>query len=85
MAQTGAERQAAMRARRRYQAVGAEAGEAAHQLNIFIRASAANALRRMARARGLSQRALLEGLLIEAEGKAVEGLTDAEIEGYYAA
>jgi hypothetical protein len=84
MARTGAERQAAARERRRRQAVGAEPGERAHQLNIFIRAKAMGALGRLARRWRVSQREALEALLMEAEEKAVKGLTDEELEGWFA-
>jgi hypothetical protein len=84
MARTAAERQAAMRERRRRQAVGAEPGERAHQLNIFIRAKAMGALGRLARRWRVSQREALEALLMEAEDKAVRGLTDEELEGWFA-
>jgi DNA-binding transcriptional regulator YbjK len=84
MARTAAERQAAARARRRCQAVGAEAGERAHQLNIFIRAKAMGALQRLARRWRVSQRQALEALLIEAEERVVKVLTDAELTAYLA-
>jgi hypothetical protein len=83
MARTAAERQAVARERRRRQAVGAEPGERAHQLNIFIRAKAMGALGRLARRWRVSQREALEALLMEAEEKAVKGLTDVELEGYF--
>jgi hypothetical protein len=84
MARTAAERQAAARARRRRQAVGAESGERAHQLNIFIRAKAMGALQRLARRWRVSQRQALEALLIEAEERVVKVLTDAELTAYLA-
>jgi LAS superfamily LD-carboxypeptidase LdcB len=83
MAQTAAQRQAAARARRRNQAVGAEKGEHAHQINTFIKASAANALRRMARHHGVSQRELLERMLTEAEELLTHGWSEHQIDQYY--
>jgi Replication regulatory protein RepB len=84
MAQTSAQRQAAARARRRYQAIGAEQGEHAQQINIFIKASAAGALRRLARYHGITQRQLLENLLITADDQITANWSDEQIYAHYA-
>ena len=82
MAKSDAERQAALRERRKRQAIGAENGEGAGQINLFVKASARNALRRMSRHQGTSQRAVLEQLLMEAEDRLTAAMTDEE-SGHY--
>lgn len=71
MSRTNSERQAAYRARR------AEAGDnGERRLNTWLSTSAALALERLARHHGLTQRAMLERLLLEAQYDATAGMTD---------
>jgi hypothetical protein len=68
MGKSNAERQAAYRARR------AEAGDnGERRLNTWLSTAAALALERLARHHGLTQRALLERLLIEAQDNVTAG------------
>lgn len=69
MGKTNSERQAAYRARR------AEAGDnGERRLNTWLSTAAALALERLARHHGLTQRAMLERLLLEARDNVTAGL-----------
>ena len=83
MALTSAQRQAALRKRRQSQAVGAENGEGAYRINTFIKASAANALSRMARHHDITQREMLERVLKDAEDALTVGWSDSQIDRHY--
>jgi hypothetical protein len=67
MGMTAAERQRAYRARRQ---------EDAERLNMVVGVSTKRQLERLARHHGVTQRALLERLLADAEGAVVAGLKD---------
>lgn len=72
MAKTSAERQKAYRARR---STAGENGE--RKLNTWISTGAALALKRLARRYDVTQRDMLERLILEADKKVLDGL-DAE-------
>lgn len=74
MALSSAERQRAYRDRQR------EAGE---RLNIFVDVTAKRALERLARHHAVTQRAMLERLLADAEQDVVDSLGRRERSAYY--
>jgi hypothetical protein len=77
MALTGAERQKRYRENRKL------AGENGYrQINTWISTEAYEALRRLARRDGVTQRELLERLLIEAQSKLIARLSDEELAEY---
>lgn len=75
MAKTTAERQAAYRTRH------LKEGEA-ERLNIVVSFRAAMALRRLAAHEGISQREVLERLIIDAQDAAVSGMNPAEQDAF---
>jgi hypothetical protein len=75
MAKSGAERQRALRGRRRAERIGAdvpdaERSEGEHRMDVWIRISAYLCLERYAEHHGISQRSALERILMAA-GEAV--------------
>jgi hypothetical protein len=74
MGMTAAERQRAYRQRRQ---------EDAERLNLVVSVSAKRQLERLARHHGVTQRAMLERLLAEAEGAAVDSLKDSASQTRY--
>lgn len=69
MAQSAAERQRAYRQRKLTEGTDA-------RLDVVVSASAAAALQRLARHHGVTQRAMIEKVLADAEGATVAGMTD---------
>lgn len=69
MAQSAAERQRAHRQRKLDQGTDV-------RLDLLLSASAAAALKRLARHHGISQRAMLEQVLAQAEAEAIAGMGD---------
>ena len=76
MVKTSAERQAAYRARH------LKEGEA-ERINMVVSLSAAMILRRLATHRGITQRQVLESLLVEAQAVATAGMTAEQQNAYY--
>jgi hypothetical protein len=77
MALTGAERQ------RKYRENRKQAGENGYrQINTWISTEAYEALRRMARRDGVTQRELIERLLIKEQNRIMRRLSDTELNEY---
>lgn len=69
MAKSAAERQREFRQRKLTEGTDA-------RLDVLVSATAAAALKRLARHHGMTQRAMLERVLVDAEGATVAALTD---------
>lgn len=80
-AQTTAQRQAAYRARRRK--VGEEGKPGDARLNVWLSYPAHAGLTRLARHRGISQRELLESLLVALDSATAHQLNDSELDTYF--
>ena len=80
-AQTTAQRQAAYRARRRELGEQGKPGDA--RLNVWLSYDAHAGLSRLARHRGISQRKLLESLLVALDNETANKLDESEIDSYY--
>jgi hypothetical protein len=77
MALTGAERQ------RKYRESRKTAGKNGYrQINTWISTEAYEALRRMARRDGVTQREMLERLLVAAQERIMRRLSDAQLDEY---
>jgi hypothetical protein len=77
MALTGAERQ------RKYRESRKTAGENGfRQINTWISTEAYEALRRMARRNGVTQRELIERLLVKEQDRILRRLSDAQLDEY---
>lgn len=77
MALTPAERQ------RKYRESRKMAGENGYrQINAWVSTEAALALKRLARRHGVTQREMLERLLIDAQDTVMRGLSDEELSDY---
>jgi hypothetical protein len=76
MALTGAERQKRYRENRKL------ADNGYRQINTWISTEAYEALRRMARRNGVTQREMLERLLIAEQDKLMRRLSDAQLDEY---
>jgi hypothetical protein len=76
MALTGAERQRKYRENRKL------ADNGYRQINTWISTEAYEALRRMAKRHGVTQREMLERLLIGAQDRIMRGLSDTELDEY---
>jgi hypothetical protein len=76
MALTGAERQKRYRENRKL------ADNGYRQINTWISTEAYEALRRMARRNGVTQREMLERLLIAEQDKLMRRLADAQLDEY---
>lgn len=80
-AQTTAQRQAAYRTRRRELGEQGKPGDA--RLNVWLSYDAHAGLTRLARHRGISQRELLESLLITLDNETVQKLNENQLDTYY--
>jgi hypothetical protein len=78
MALTGAERQRKYRENRKL------ADNGYRQINTWISTEAYEALRRMARRNGVTQREMLERVLIKEQNRIMRKLSDAELDEYLA-
>jgi hypothetical protein len=76
MALTGAQRQ------RRYRENRKLSGNGYRQLSVWLSTEAAMALKRMAKRDGVTQRELIERLLIDTQNKLVAQLSDEELSEY---
>jgi len=77
MALTGAERQKRFRENRRL------SGENGYrQINMWISTEAYEALKRMAKREGVTQREFIERLLVAAQERIMRGLSDTELDEY---
>jgi hypothetical protein len=76
MALTAAERQ------KRYRENRKMADNGYRQINTWISTEAYEALRRMARRDGVTQRELIERLLIDEQDTVIRGLSDAQLDEY---
>jgi hypothetical protein len=76
MALTGAERQ------KRYRENRKMADNGYRQINTWISTEAYEALRRMARRNGVTQREMLERLLIDVQERIMRRLSDAQLDEY---
>ena len=79
--QTTAQRQAAYRTRRKELGDGGKPGDT--RLNVWLSYDAHAGLKRLARQRGISQRELLEQVLIELDQEAVKKLDEDQIDNYF--
>jgi hypothetical protein len=76
MALTGAERQ------RKYRESRKTSDNGYRQINVWLSTEAALALKRLAKRDGVTQREMLERVLIDAQGEIMRKLSDAELDEY---
>jgi hypothetical protein len=79
MAKTAAERQREYRQRRPF--AGPD-GNGERRINTWVSTGAALALQRLARHHGVTQREMLERLILDADRRICKRLTDAELDDY---
>lgn len=79
--QTTAQRQAAYRARRKELGEQGKPGDA--RLNVWLCYDAHAGLKRLAHHRGISQRELLESILIELDNKTASQIEENQLDSYY--
>jgi dephospho-CoA kinase len=76
MATTAAERQRKYRENRKL------CGNGYRQINVWISTEAALALKRMAKRDGVTQREMLERMLVETQDRLIRDMTDDELSNY---
>ncbi len=80
MGKSNAERQAEYRARRPYEGPG---GNGERRLNTWVSTGASLALERMSRRYGVTQKEMLEKLIMAEAMKIEAGMSEEEIDAYY--
>jgi hypothetical protein len=82
MAKSAAERQREYRQRRPF---AGQDGNGERRINTWVSTGAALALQRLARHHGVTQREMLERLVLDADRQVCAGLSDTELDGYLTA